>query len=252
MSTAPTANPVTRAYCNTDDIAPYIAPNVIGDGAANPIKVERVIREMEMASRKLDGLLGSRCFTPFPARGSPSPKTPAQVVEWTTYEVAAKLNIWASQGNRKGGLPTRYLALRDSILSVDETTGQLKGSILADQMMEFVSRETMGVTTLDGGTNEHGWMGETTLYQLANRGLIVDAAHPIAFLNASGVRIVDTAGLPHRITVEDAALGVINVWNRSAIESDATYISYWFSWWDCSRFNVGGGSHPTAMPAYGG
>lgn len=251
MPQSPTANPVTRAYCNTEDIRPYIQPLAI-DGSI--VTTARVLEEIETQSRILDGMLGSRARTPFPARTSTSPKTPAQVKRWTTLMVAHTVDNWNRRINRSESNSTGWLT--DALAILREEDGELKGSLMADSLMEFVAAETLGGDTLDGASQEWGWLGNTPYLRLRNPGLIVDATHPLKFLDSNGYEIRDTAGLPYSPSrlwkVHDAAQGVIFVLDYSSVQANAASVSYWFTYWDHSWFNSGGPAELSGVSTYGG
>ena len=247
MPTSSTSDAITRAYCTTADVKPYLAPNVLGEGAANPITIERLVEETVANSRILDGLLGARCFTPF------TTPAPALVKKWVIYATAAEVWLMHPQGNRKSGLPARYLGLRDSILR--EENGVLMGSLLSDLLLNFVAAETLGGDTLDGASTEFGWLGATPMLRLRNRGLIVDGAHPLKFLDAAGYEVRDTAGLPYGPrrgwSVSDPSQSTISVTDYSRVQAEAASVSYWFSYWDASYFNTEPASL-SGVAAYGG
>lgn len=241
MATAPSSSDIARAYCTSEDVKPYIAPSSIGAGAANPMTGDRVADIIQSYSRQIDGMLaGIGFFTPFPATGATNPDTPEPVKRWVMFRTAGELALIAAAGNRKTRQATMLFGMADEILRADPSTGELRGTLLADSFMEYVDSELLTGSTLDGGTQEFGEFGTTGLYRLRNRGLVMDAGHPLKFRKSNGAELFDSAGLPFAPgrywKVVDAAQSTIAIWDNTYVEANAASVSYWFSWRDATWY----------------
>lgn len=242
MATGPASSDVQRVYATMDDLAPLVAPSTISGPTAQGdvlITQNRVQEALKRFSRIIDArLAGTGVRTPFPDVGNSNPGPPRIVRDWVMYRTAAEVALWNSLGNSKAPQVVELLALAHEILSVDES-GRVRGAILGDALLEYVHNETFELTTT-GGASEWGQIGSTTRYRLRNPGLVYDPMHPLKFVNASNAEVFASDGRPFSTSngwwVVDAAQSIIQIARRTEIENLASYVNYWFTWWNLGRF----------------
>lgn len=251
MATAPSATDIARVYATTDDVVPYLAPHTIGEGADNPITGERVAAVIRRFSREVDGLLAGHGWrTPFPAAGAVNPDTPEPVRAWVAIRTAAEAALWAAGGNRRSRQVANLMAAAFDVLRVED--GGLRGSLAHDAFIEYTAGENYQTSTDDGAGQEAGRIGQTYLYRLRNKGLVVDGMHPLTFTAASGSETFGSSGLPYDINrdwyVVDAGQSIIALANWGQITAQAPLVNYWWTWrdptWGQARPpSVAGASH---------